>query len=185
MEEKLKQRSTSCIKVVFFGPESTGKTTLAKALATVFKTKWVPEFAREYLEKKRLQKGKVCAEEDIYPIAEGQMKLENEAVQQANTFLFCDTNLLSTEVYSKSYFDGWCDSRVLEANKLNQYDIYFLTGIDVPFEQDLLRDRPHQRQEMFAAFKTALNEHNITYTFLQGSHDARMSQVMEYLKQYV
>lgn len=89
MEEKLKQRSTSCIKVVFFGPESTGKTTLAKALATVFKTKWVPEFAREYLEEKRLQRGKVCAVEDIYPIAEGQMKLENEAVQQANTFLFC------------------------------------------------------------------------------------------------
>ncbi len=185
MEEKLKQRSTSCIKVVFFGPESTGKTTLAKALATVFKTKWVPEFAREYLEEKRLQRGKVCAVEDIYPIAEGQMKLENEAVQQANTFLFCDTNLLSTEVYSKAYFDGWCDSRVLEANKLNQYDIYFLTGIDVPFEQDLLRDRPHQRQGMFDAFKTALNEHNITYTFLQGSHDARMSQAMEYLKQYV
>ena len=57
--------------------------------------------------------------------------------------------------------------------------------IDVPFEQDLLRDRPHQRQEMLAAFKTALNEHNITYTILQGSREARILQVMDYLKQYV
>jgi nicotinamide riboside kinase len=112
------------------------------------------------------------------------MKLENEAAQQANTFLFCDTNLLSTEVYAKAYFDGWCDTRLLEANKVNHYDIYFLTDIDVPFEQDLLRDRPHQRQEMLAAFKTALNEYNITYVILKGSHEARILQVKDYLKQY-
>ena len=185
MEENLKQRSSSCIRVVFFGPESTGKTTLAKALAAAFQTRWVPEFAREYLEEKRAQTGEICTSEDIYPIAEGQMRLENEAVQHANTFLFCDTNLLSTEVYAKAYFDGWCDTRLIEANKVNHYDIYFLTDIDVPFEQDLLRDRPHQRQEMLAAFKTALDEYNITYTILQGSHEARILQVMDYLKQYV
>jgi nicotinamide riboside kinase len=144
----------------------------------------VPEFAREYLEEKLERTGEVCAREDIYPIALGQMKLENEAVQQANTFLFCDTNLLSTEVYAKAYFDGWCDTRLLEANKVNHYDIYFLTDIDVPFEQDLLRDRPHQRQQMLAAFKTALNEYNITYVILKGSHEARILQVKDYLKQY-
>lgn len=185
MEESLKQNSNSCIRVVFFGPESTGKTTLAKALAKAFKTRWVPEFAREYLEEKLARTGEICTPEDIYPIAEGQMRLENQALQQADIFLFCDTNLLSTEVYAKAYFDGWCDTRVLEANKVNHYDLYFLTDIDVPFEQDLLRDRPHQRQEMFDAFKTALNEHNITYTILQGSHEARILQMMDYLKQYV
>ena len=185
MEESLKQNSNSCIRVVFFGPESTGKTTLAKALAKAFKTRWVPEFAREYLEEKLARTGEICTPEDIYPIAEGQMRLENQALQQADIFLFCDTNLLSTEVYAKAYFDGWCDTRVLEANKVNHYDLYFLTDIDVPFEQDLLRDRPHQRQEMFAAFKTALNKHNITYTILQGSHEARILQMMDYLKQYV
>jgi nicotinamide riboside kinase len=87
-------------------------------------------------------------------------------------------------VYAKTYFDGWCDTRVLEANKVNHYDIYFLTDIDVPFEQDLLRDRPHQRHEMLAAFKTALNENNITYTILQGNHEVRILKVMDCLKQY-
>ena len=185
MEENLKQHSSSCIRVVFFGPESTGKTTLAKALAKAFKTRWVPEFAREYLEEKRLRTGEICTPEDIYPIAEGQMRLENQALQQADRFLFCDTNLLSTEVYAKAYFDGWCDTRLLEANKVNHYDIYFLTDIDVPFEEDLLRDRPHQRQEMLAAFENALNEYKITYVILKGSHEARILQVTDYLKQYV
>jgi NadR type nicotinamide-nucleotide adenylyltransferase len=185
MEENLKQHSSSCIRVVFFGPESTGKTTLAKRLAKIYQTRWVLEFAREYLEEKLDRTGEICAPEDIWPIAVGQMKSENEAVQQANTFLFCDTNLLSTEVYAKAYFDGWCDTRLLEANKVNHYDIYFLTDIDVPFEQDLLRDRPHQRQEMLAAFKNALNEHNITYVILKGSCEARILQVTDYLKQYV
>ena len=185
MEENLKQLPSSCVKVVFFGPESTGKTTLAEALASVYQTKWVPEFAREYLEDKLERTNEICAPEDIYPIASGQMQLENTLAKQANTFLFCDTNLLSTQVYSEAYFDGWCDTRLLEANKVNHYDIYFLTDIDVPYEEDLLRDRPHQRQEMLAAFKNALNEYKITYVILKGSHEARILQVTDYLKQYV
>ncbi len=185
MEENLKQLPSSCVKVVFFGPESTGKTTLAEALASAYQTKWVPEFAREYLEDKLERTNEICAPEDIYPIASGQMQLENTLAKQANTFLFCDTNLLSTQVYSEAYFDGWCDERVRMANRKNHYDIYFLTDIDVPFEHDLLRDRPHQRQEMLNAFKTALKKQNIAYTILNGTHETRLKCVREQLKQYV
>ena len=52
MGENLKQKRSDCKRIVLFGPESTGKTTLAKKLAYHFQTNWVPEFAREYLEKK-------------------------------------------------------------------------------------------------------------------------------------
>ena len=68
MEESLKQHSSSCIRVVFFGPESTGKTSLAKGLAEIYQTRWVPEFAREYLEEKLDRTGEICAPEDIWPI---------------------------------------------------------------------------------------------------------------------
>ena len=82
MEENLKQLSSSLVKVVMFGPESTGKTTLAKALAEHYNTQWVPEYAREYLEEKLKKTGEICAPEDIYPIALGQIKLENQAIKK-------------------------------------------------------------------------------------------------------
>ena len=178
MEKHLKQLPSNCIKVVLFGPESTGKTTLAKALAEYYDTVWVEEYAREYLENKWHNLGEICTREDIYPIAVGQMKLENKAAKQTTNYLFCDTTLLSTQVYAEAYFDGWCDERVKEANKKSQYDLYFLTDIDVPWEKDLLRDRPDQRQGMFDAFLTALNQRNLTYTLLHGTHEERLKHAI-------
>ena len=181
METRLNQLKSNCIKVALFGPESTGKTTLAQALAKHYNTTWVPEFARTYLEEKWHKSHEICAPEDILPIAIGQLKLENEAVKRANKVLFCDTTLLSTQVYSEAYFDGWCDKEVVQANKENQYDLYFLTDIDVPWEKDLLRDRPNQREEMFHKFATALGQRNLTYTLLSGSHEQRMKCAIEKL----
>lgn len=183
MEKRLKQLSSNCIKVVLFGPESTGKTTLAKALASYYNSVWVPEYARTYLENKWHQSGEICTADDIFPIAIGQMQLENETAQQANTFLFCDTTILSTQVYSEAYFDGWCDRRIVEANKKNSYDLYFLTDIDVPWKKDLLRDRPNQREEMFETFASALSTRNLGYTLLTGSKEQRMKCAIEKLNE--
>ena len=182
METRLNQFKSNCIKVALFGPESTGKTTLAQALAKHYDTTWVPEFARTYLEEKWHKSHEICAPEDILPIAIGQLKLENEAVKRANKVLFCDTTILSTQVYSEAYFDGWCDKKVVQANKENQYDLYFLTDIDVPWKEDLLRDRPNQREEMFHKFDTALGQRNLTYSLLSGSHEQRMQCAIEQLE---
>ena len=60
MEKTLEQEHSDCIKVVLFGPESTGKTTLSKALADHFDTLWVAEYAREYLQNKWDLEQKTC-----------------------------------------------------------------------------------------------------------------------------
>ena len=52
MEKYLQQTKSDCIKIVLYGPESTGKSTLAKQLAEYYKTDFVQEYAREYLQKK-------------------------------------------------------------------------------------------------------------------------------------
>jgi len=88
MEENLKQQHTEVIKIAMYGPESTGKTTLASQLANEFNTIWIPEFARDYLQEKWNSKKEICSQEDLIPIAIGQTQLENEGLNKANKILF-------------------------------------------------------------------------------------------------
>ncbi|MDP5043417.1 MAG: ATP-binding protein, partial [Leeuwenhoekiella sp.] len=76
MEKIPEQQPGDCIKIVLFGPESSGKTTLSRALSEYYKTLWVPEYAREYLQKKWVTQKTICEPKDILPIARGQIKLE-------------------------------------------------------------------------------------------------------------
>ena len=100
MEKNLSQVKSDCIKVVLFGPESTGKTTLSRQLARHYNSVWVREFARQYLQNKWNNERKTCEPSDLLPIAKGQINLENELALKANKVLICDTDLLETKVYS-------------------------------------------------------------------------------------
>lgn len=181
MEEKLKQQPSDCIKVVLFGPESTGKTTLSQQLARHYHSVWVPEYAREYLQNKWNNERKTCEMKDLLPIAIGQMKLENELAQKTDTVLICDTDLLETKVYSEAYYQGTCNP-ILETYALkNSYDLYFLTYIDTPWEADDLRDKPNERERMFKAFETALKTYNKPYVLLKGNKKERLELAIEHI----
>jgi len=174
MEETLKQQPANCIKVVLFGPESTGKTTLSRQLARYYNSVWVREYAREYLQDKWNNERKTCEPKDLLPIAIGQMKLENESALKTDSVLICDTDLLETKVYSEAYYQGTCDP-ILETYALkNSYDLYFLTYIDTPWEADDLRDKPNERKRMFNAFETALKTYNKPYVLLKGNKEERL-----------
>jgi len=179
MEEAFKQKPSNCIKVVVFGPESTGKTTLSRQLAEHYNTLWVPEFAREYLQNKWNKEQKICEPKDLLPIAIGQIKLENELAQKTNSVLICDTNLLETKVYSEAYYSGTCDAVLDKFATQHTYDLYFLTYIDTPWEPDDLRDKPNERERMFTAFENALKTYNKPYVLLKGNKDQRLKRAIE------
>lgn len=174
MERNLQQDKTDILKIVLFGPESTGKTTLSKELAKHYTTVWTPEFARNYLQKKWDDSATICQREDIIPIAIGQTKLENEQARKANKILFCDTNILETKIYAEAYYENYSNEILNKAVENLSYTLYFLTDIDVPFEEDDLRDRPEQREEMFAIFKQGLETHNCNYQVLSGNLEKRL-----------
>jgi HTH-type transcriptional repressor of NAD biosynthesis genes len=174
MEKKLTQDLINIVKVVLFGPESTGKTTLSRHLARYYNTVWTPEFAREYLQKKWNNERKTCEKKDLIPIAIGQMKMENKLAKRADKLLICDTDLLETKVYSEEFYGGFVDEKLDKAASENQYDLYLLTYVDTPWEKDDLRDRPEQRLEMFNAFENALKKHKKNYIILKGDKETRL-----------
>ncbi len=173
MEEKLKQKPSDLVKVVLFGPESTGKTTMSKELAKHYKTNWVPEYARTYLQDKWDREKKVCTAEDLKPIAEGQIQLENEFTLISERLLICDTDLLETKVYSEAYYLGYCDPAISKYALSNFYDLYLLTSIDIPWEKDDLRDKPNERQKMFDCFKKVLEVNSKSFVILEGDSERR------------
>ncbi|MBC5837960.1 DUF4301 family protein [Flavobacterium muglaense] len=174
MEKNLKQEQSAIVKIAMFGPESTGKTTLAIQLAEYYKTEWVPEFARDYLQEKWDQKQEICSLEDMLPIAYGQTKLENMKLAHANKYLFCDTNLMVTKVFSEVYYD-FCEPDLDKAAVEHQYDLFFLTDIDVPWEKDDLRDKPEGRKSVFEVFKKSLIDNNKPFITLSGDKKLRLS----------
>jgi len=180
MEENLKQLQlpgNDIIKIAIYGPESTGKTTLSQQLADHFNTVWAPEFARDYLQKKWNSKKEICSSVDLLPIAIGQIMLENDALKKANNYLFVDTCLMTTKVFSEIYY-GHCDSKLDKAARKHKYDLFFLTDIDVPWEKDDLRDSPNDREITLEKFKQALIENNKPFVMLSGNRETRFLKAL-------
>lgn len=177
MEKDLRQKEAAGVKkIVTYGPESSGKTSLAKDLARAYQTEWVPEFARYYLQEKYDNSGEICAPEDLIPIAEGQIRWENQMLQKANRFLFCDTNPLQTYYYGMVYYDNFKNKALKEAAFAHSYDLYFLTDVDIPWVPDDLRDKPEQREDMFWFFKDSLLKNKKEFTILSGSRKERLEK---------
>ena len=183
MEEIAGQLNRAILRVVLFGPESTGKTTLSRQLAAHYEVPWVAEYAREFLQAKYDATKEVCTFEDLIPIAKGQMELENQAAikakKSAAPLIICDTDLLETQVYSEIYFNDKVDPILAEAVRANHYDLYLLTYIDTPWEPDDLRDKPHERVAIFERFKAKLEDNSLPFSTLKGDKTVRFHQAID------
>lgn len=157
-----------CRRIVVFGPESTGKTTLARRLAEHYNTVWVPEWARGHLD----PQGGKCEARDIARIALGQAASEDTLARQANRVLICDTDTLTTTIWSEVYFHG-VEPWIAELARIRRHDLYLLCDIDVPWVDDEQRDMPHRREEFFNRCKNALESHDRPYIRISGDWEIR------------
>lgn len=163
---------TKPLLICFYGPESTGKSTLAIRMAERYHTDYVPEVAREMVS------SNVFTKDDILRIGEAQTERIKNKMKTANRLLFCDTDLITTSIYSQTYL-GTVPEELAELEKEIRYDLYFLFDIDVPWVPDGLRDMGERRTEMFNRFKSELENRKIPYVLLSGTHEARERKVIE------
>jgi NadR type nicotinamide-nucleotide adenylyltransferase len=161
--------------VTLIGAESTGKTTLARALAEEWGEPWVPEYARTYVGERRAP----LTAGDVEPIARGQIAGEDEGRSRARRLLILDTDLVSTVVYARHYY-GSCPAWIEEAAAARRADLYLLHHPDVPWVPDGdSRDRPSNRDEMHALFREALDGLGACAVDVRGSWDERQRTARE------
>jgi HTH-type transcriptional regulator, transcriptional repressor of NAD biosynthesis genes len=163
--------------VCFYGPESTGKSVMAKKMADVYKTEYVPEVARELITSNDFTR------EDIILIGRAQTERIFAKARKANKILFCDTDLITTQIYSRQYL-GMVPPLLYELESMVKYDLYLLFDVDVPWESDGMRDlgEEQKRLEMLETFRVELHRRNIPYILVQGDWEERERIVKKAIK---
>lgn len=161
-------------KIVLTGPESSGKSVMAKALAQHFKTNWAPEFARYYL----AHLGRPYVRDDLQAIGKGQSAWETWYAQQAQPVYFCDTDWTVLQIWEHFRFglpeDGnwhWAKGYA----QAQTADLYFLCVPDFPWQSDPLRENAEQRDVLFVWYENLLIKTGTAYMVLQGAHAARLN----------
>ena len=154
------------------GPESTGKSTLARRLAELARIEWVPEASRTYAERVR----RALVASDVAPIAREHLALADPAVERARTHgaagLVLDTDLVSTVVYARHYY-RFVPPWIERAEHARRADLYLLCDVDVPWVADGVRDRPTDREAMFDRFRRALARRHANVVEIHGDWSER------------
>lgn len=165
-------------KIVIIGPESTGKSTLSKALATHYQTVAAAEYARAYLE----QRDGLYQEPDLLQIAAGQLASEDALLPKANKLLFCDTDLYVIKVWSEHKYRH-CAPSILQTIATRSYDLYLLTDIDMAWQPDPLREYPHpaMRRYFFKVYLDIVQHAGVPFALIKGNPEQRLGAATRFI----
>jgi HTH-type transcriptional repressor of NAD biosynthesis genes len=174
--------------VCVVGAESTGTTTLAQDLARHYETAWVPEYGREYCEKL------AAAGVDLWSyrwnsaeftlIARAQIELEEKMAREANRLLICDTNAFATGIWHERYM-GSRSAEIDAIAEAHPPSLYILTGDDIIFVQDGLRDGENIRKWMTQRFEEELSQQNVPWTKVSGNRVLRLNSAIQEIEPLV
>ena len=163
-------------KIVFTGPESSGKSSLARLVALYYGCPLVPEIARSYLS--ILDTNYQVA--NVIEIARYQCQLEESLYPLIDNFLVCDTSILVPKMWLSYRFTQkveWIDEKFeLEYNRF-----FFLCAPDLPWQEDSLRENPRDRWSLFYLYLKELIASGHPYRVLHGSIERRMADVKQAL----
>jgi len=171
---EIEHPKSEIIKIAVVGPESTGKSTMSAFLAEHYQTVWVPEYARGYCEKLT----EPPTWQDEINMFYGQIALEEELLPQANKLLICDTTFITVKIWSDEMF-GSSPQQVLDELPKHPYYLYLLLDIDLPWQDDPLRDFPHMREHFMAIWHKELKQLNANYVVISGTGPERYQRAID------
>lgn len=165
-------------RISITGPESSGKSSLAKELANHFNTVWVYEYAVDYL----TVNGAEYTLEDIISIAKGQIEFEDAFANIAFKRLFCDTDLIVTKIWCKEVFNEvpeWIESM----SKNHVYDLYLLCFPDLPWEEAPFRENAHNREYLYELYLKELVDNQFNYRVVKGIGEQRFKNAVNFVNE--
>jgi NadR type nicotinamide-nucleotide adenylyltransferase len=178
--KKSEDLNQGLIKIAVVGPESTGKSTISQQLALHYDTVWVPEYARGYCEKLVAE----CTWEDEINMFRGQLELEKQLASKANGILICDTTFITVKIWSDHMF-GRTPQEVLDELPIHKYDFYLLMDIDLPWEEDPLRDFPHMREHFMEVWHKELKVLGANYSLISGTDEQRFRNAVSHIDAFL
>ena len=167
-------------KIAVVGPESTGKSTLSEQLARHYRTIWVPEFSREYC----ANLSEPCSWQDELNMFHGQLALEKQLLPKANKLLICDTTFITVKIWC-DYTFGHSPAEVLEELHKHPYDFYLLMDIDLPWQEDPLRDFPHLREYFMEIWHRELKALDARYEVISGDAEQRLNNAISAIERFL
>ena len=159
------------MKFAFTGPESSGKTTLSKAIAEKIQANYYPEFSREYLNKRN----GTYTKKDLDKIALGQFEFITQIDKKNQVY---DTEMLVIQIWSEFKYHS-CSELILNLVQQQQIDHYFLCSPDIPYEEDPLRECPEQRDELFDIYLNKLKTYKVPFSIIKGTPSERIEKTLE------
>lgn len=159
------------IRIALTGPESSGKTTLCRAIAEHFDVEFIPEYAREYLENTN---GKY-QQSDLDEMAIGQLKNVKDS---ANLITISDSDFSVMEIWSE-YKYGTVSELIQDLVTKDLFDLHILCKPDIPWEEDSLRENPDNRDLLFNLYQSSLIKHNKHFITVSGSHKDRLEKSLQ------
>ena len=153
------------------GPESSGKTTLAKILARRFGGVWLPEYERSYMTKPEYDK------DDLLKITREQRDRELSLVDSKPTIGFLDTDLINIRIWWEVR-TGSIPEEIDEHLKSQTKREYLLLRSDLPWEYDELRDSKLDRDELFERHRETLERFGFKYSIVEGEGEDRIQSAV-------
>ena len=175
MEKRTRHKMNSTIRVAITGPECTGKSTLAMQLARHFNTRFIPEYAREYIE----QLDHPYTFENVAHVAEVQVKQAKEILHTENKIVFFDTYLIITKVWFQVVYGHYPDW-INEELKQKTMDLYLLCDTSIPWVADKVRENGGEMREiLYNRYLAELKEYGFNYAIITGTGNQRLNNAID------
>lgn len=173
------------LKIAILGTESTGKSTLCTKLSRFItsyaniSTSQMYEYGRTYVEKELV--GELDANDfDTIATRHNNMYRLTNLIGDPVKIQFVDTEAVITNAFAQLYLGEDFQSDIIDTIISKQdFDMYLLMDIDVPWVDDGTREFPHKREEHFNLIKKNLEHYGIDYQVVSGDYYERFEKVLK------